>query len=98
MYKSGVKVRITKEERGYGAHAIIRNVPVNSYGKSMDELQTSFVDAINVKLGDTEGSYRKEDIDFTIDFRSFFEYYRSYHQSTSESDDWDAMETLGAAY
>jgi hypothetical protein len=98
MYKPGVKVRIRKEPGGYGAHAIIRNTPVDSYGRSLDEVQARFVDAMHVRLGDEEHSFQPEDINFTIDFRSFFDHYKVYHSTVFEADDWDTMEILGPAY
>ena len=98
MTKSGVIINITKEPRGYGAHALIENIPIDTYGNTLAELQETFIETVNSKFGNENESYHVEDIQFTIDLQSFFDYYKDFHVTGSEEHDWNMMKTLGPAY
>lgn len=98
MYKSGVTVSITKEQRGYGAHGLVNNVRIDTYGNSLEELQDRFIRTVNSKFGPASESYGSQDIEFRIDFKSFFDYYKDFHVFGSDEYDWREMKTLGPAY
>ena len=76
MIKPKVKITIVKEDVGYSAHTLVKNKFIATEAESFDSLLNNLLDAINFTF-DQEGIFYKiEDLKFTYDLASFFEYYK----------------------
>ncbi len=76
MNKPNIKVTILKEDKGYSAHASVKNNFIASEADSFECLITNFIQAVNFTFEKKGISYTKEELKFTYDLTSFFENYK----------------------
>ncbi len=72
ILKISVKVELTKS--GYSAFAL--NYPVYTTGRTIEELKTNMLDALNFYLEDEGIVIHAESIDFQYELDQFFKHYR----------------------
>jgi predicted RNase H-like HicB family nuclease len=76
MKKPFVNVTITKEVSGYSAFTNVGQDFIGTEGESYEELKTNILEAINLALEERDILYSMENIRFTLDLPSFFEFYK----------------------
>jgi len=76
MKKPHVNITITKEDTGYSAHTTIGNHFIGTEGETFDELKTNVLEAVNLTFKDKGFVYTPDEIKFTLDLHSFFEFYK----------------------
>jgi hypothetical protein len=76
MIKPKVKITIVKEDVGYSAHTLVKNKFMATEAETFDSLLNKLLEAINFTFEKEEISYKIEDLKFTYDLTSFFEYYK----------------------
>jgi hypothetical protein len=76
MKKPKIKVTITKENKGYSAHALVKNNFIASEAESFKELLTKILEAIDFTFENQGFKYSLEEIQFIYDLESFFDYYK----------------------
>ena len=76
MKKSRINVTITKEKVGYSAVTKQGNDFIGTQGNSFDELKINILEAINLAFTDKNIVYAIEEISFSLDLQSFFEFYK----------------------
>jgi len=76
MKKPGLKVTITKEESGYSAVARIDEDFIGTEGETLEELKSNIQEAINLACERKHVVHTLEEIDFTLDLQSFFDFYK----------------------
>jgi len=68
------KFIIEKTTTGYSAYCELK--PIYTSGRTILELQYNALEATNLFLEGSNKTVKREDIDFEIDFKQFFEYYK----------------------
>jgi hypothetical protein len=76
MIKPKVKITIVKEDVGYSAHTLVKNKFMATEAETFDSLLNKLLEAINFTFEKEGISYKIEDLKFTYDLASFFEYYK----------------------
>jgi predicted RNase H-like HicB family nuclease len=76
MKKPKIKVTITKEDKGYSAIALTKSKFISTQAETFSELLPNILEAINLSFEDLNIVFSKEDIQFSYDLQSFFEYYK----------------------
>ena len=76
MKKPKILVSITKEDSGYSAHALVDDISVNTQGETLEELKEMVMDAVNLSFEDKGFVFTEDDLKFTYDLESFFEFYK----------------------
>ncbi len=76
MKKPKIKVTITKENKGYSAHALVKNNFIASEAESFKEMLTKILEAIDFTFENQGFKYSLEEIQFIYDLESFFDYYK----------------------
>lgn len=76
MKKPKINMTVTKEDIGYSAHALVKNISINTEGDTYDELKANVLDAVNLAFEDKGFAYAVDEIKFTLDLISFFAFYR----------------------
>ena len=76
MIKPKVKITIVKEDVGYSAHTLVKSKFIATEAESFDSLLNNLLDAINFTFDQERIFYKIEDLRFTYDLASFFEYYK----------------------
>jgi len=76
MKKPKIKVSITKEITGYSATAFIGDDFIGIEGESFDELKLNIQESINFTFKEEGFVYSMEEIIFTLDLQSFFDFYK----------------------
>jgi hypothetical protein len=76
MKKPGITITITKEDSGYSAHALIDNISINTQGETLEELKGMILEAVNLSFEDKGFVFTEEELDYTYDLESFFEFYK----------------------
>jgi predicted RNase H-like HicB family nuclease len=72
--KKKIKVVVEKTETGFSAYS--DEYPVFTTGESFTELLHNAVEAMNLFLSDQESQITEKNIEFEIDLKQFFQYYR----------------------
>ena len=75
MKKPKIKILITKENSGYSAHCLVKNISINTEGDSFEVLKNNIIEAVNLAFEDHGIIFNMSDIDLTLDLRSFFAFY-----------------------
>ena len=76
MKKHKIDFSIIKEDSGYSANATLNKSFICAQGETFEELKTNIVDAVNLSL-DLKGQiYSIDDIKYTLDLQSFFDFYK----------------------
>ena len=73
--KPKIKLNIIKENEGYTAVGQWRNRSLVTCGDTWAELQTMIIDMLNLTFEDLGYTYTIDEIEFTYDLASFFEFY-----------------------
>jgi hypothetical protein len=76
MKKPKIKVTITKENKGYSAHALVKNNFIASEAESFKELLSKILEAIDFTFENQGFKYSIEEIQLIYDLESFFDYYK----------------------
>ena len=75
MKKPKIEILVTKEDTGYSATATVGKMFISTEAENFDELKNNIVDAVNLAFDDKEFSYILDEIKFSYDLQSFFEFY-----------------------
>ena len=75
MKKPKLHVTILKENVGYSATIISKNKFIASEAEKFDLLLTNLVEAINLTFEESGFTYQVNELKFTYDLESFFEFY-----------------------
>ena len=76
MKKPKIIVTITKEDSGYSAHALVDDISVNTQGETLEELKEMVLDAVNLSFEDKGFLFTEDELKYTYDLESFFEFYK----------------------
>jgi len=76
MKKPSINITIIKEDSGYSAHATIGNKFIGTEGETFEEIKANVVDAVNLAFEDKGFIYSADEIKFTLDLQSFFDFYK----------------------
>ncbi len=76
MRKPKIKITITKEDTGYSANAFSDNVFIATEGETFEELKSNILEAVNLSFEKKNMTYTLEEIKFSYDLESFFEFYK----------------------
>jgi hypothetical protein len=76
MKKPEINITITKEDKGYSASALIDGDFAGTQGDNYEELKANILEAVNLAMNDQHIEYAIEEIRFTLDLPSFFEFYK----------------------
>jgi hypothetical protein len=74
--KPAIIVTIVKEETGYSAFSEAENNSIHTEGETFDELKSNILEAVNLAFEEEGFSWSIEEIKFTYDLESFFEFYK----------------------
>lgn len=75
MKKPKLHVTILKENVGYSATIVSKNKFIASEAETFDLLLTNLVEAINLTFEEYGFTYQINELKFTYDLESFFEFY-----------------------
>lgn len=76
MKKPKINITITKEDSGYSAHSLTGNVFITTEGETFDELKANILEAVNLSFEEKNMVYTLEEIKFSYDLQSFFDFYK----------------------
>lgn len=76
MKKPKINITITKEEAGYSASALVGNIFIATEGEAFEKLKANILDAVNLSFEDKKLTYTLDEIKFSYDLESFFEFYK----------------------
>lgn len=76
MKKSKINITITKEEAGYSANTLADNIFIATEGETFEELKANILDAVNLSFENKKLTYTLDEIKFSYDLESFFEFYK----------------------
>jgi predicted RNase H-like HicB family nuclease len=68
------KIIVEKTKTGYSAYA--EKYPVYTVGKSLDELKSNILKAMNLLLEESGKNVTEDDLKITLDLPQFFEFYK----------------------
>ncbi len=74
--KPVIKVIISKEDSGYSAFAKPGNYSIHTEGDSFEQLKENILDAVNFTFEPDGFVYAINEIQFSYDLESFFEFYK----------------------
>ncbi len=75
MKKPKLHVTILKEDVGYSANVVSKNKFIAAEADTFDHLLTNLIEAINLTFEENGFFYQLNELKFTYDLESFFEYY-----------------------
>ncbi len=76
MKRPKITIVVTKEDTGFSAHALVDDVSINTQGETLEELSEMILDGVNLSFEDKGYLFNKEELNFTYDLKSFFEFYK----------------------
>jgi len=76
MRKPKINFIVTKEDKGYSANTSVNRSFIATQGESFEDLKINILEAINLAFKDKDILYSIDEIKFTLDLQSFFEFYR----------------------
>lgn len=76
MRKPKISMTVTKEDVGYSASASVGKNFIATEGETYDELKSNVLEAVNLALEDKGLIYSIEEVNFTLDLQSFFDFYK----------------------
>ena len=76
MKRAIEKIKLVVEKTNTGFSAYCEKYPVFTTGSTFMELQHHAVEAVNLFLSDRDKHITEENIEFEIDLKQFFQYYR----------------------
>lgn len=69
-----IEIIVERTKSGYSAYA--KKYPVYTVGKSLEELRTNIVDAINLYLEKVSKVVTEDNLKISLDLPQFFEFYK----------------------
>ena len=69
-----IEIIVERTKSGYSAYAT--KYPVYTVGKSLEELRTNIVDAINLYLEKDNKTVTEDNLKISLDLPQFFEFYK----------------------
>jgi predicted RNase H-like HicB family nuclease len=72
--KKKIKIKVEKTRTGFSAFS--EDYPVYTTGKTFTELLYNIIEALNLFLEDKKVQVNDSNIEFQIDLKQFFQYYR----------------------
>ena len=76
MGKPKINMTILKEDTGYSAYSLVGDLSINTQAEDFEELKENILEAVNLSFEDKGFNYTIDEIQYTIDLKSFFEFYR----------------------
>ncbi|MEO7177192.1 MAG: helix-turn-helix transcriptional regulator [Saprospiraceae bacterium] len=76
MKKPSIKFTVVKEDTGYSANGMVGDVFIVTEADNFESLNLMILEAVNLTFEDEGYDYSREEIKFTYDLESFFEFYR----------------------
>ncbi|MDP4207663.1 MAG: XRE family transcriptional regulator [Bacteroidota bacterium] len=76
MKKPKIILTVIKEETGYSAYTNVQDNFISTQAADFEELKRNILEALNLAFEDKEISYTIEEIRFTYDLASFFNFYK----------------------
>jgi hypothetical protein len=76
MKKPKINMIVTKEETGYSAYTTVGTDFVGTQGDNFEKLKASVLEAVNLAFEDKKFVYSTDEIKFTLDLQSFFDFYK----------------------
>jgi predicted RNase H-like HicB family nuclease len=76
MKKLKINITVTKEDTGYSAHTSAGKHFIATDGETFEELKTNILEAVNLAFEDKDFFYCIDDIKFSYDLESFFDFYK----------------------
>ena len=76
MKKPKIKLTITKEDKGYSAHAVVKNSFIATESETFDALKANILEAINLSFEEMGFVYAIDEVQFEYDLASFFDFYK----------------------
>ena len=76
MKKPLIKMTIIKENTGYSATISVIGRHVFTEGDTFSELKDNILEAVNLTFEDMSYVYTIEEIKYTLDIQSFFDFYK----------------------
>src|SRR5215203_264351 len=76
MKKEILTFTILKEDVGYSAHAEVDENFIATQGDTYDELKHNVIEATNLALEESGNTYTIEDVRFSYDVASFFDFFK----------------------
>lgn len=76
MKKHKIDITIIKEDSGYSANATVNKSFICTQGETFEELKNNILDAVNLALEANGLVYSNDDIKYTLDLQSFFDFYK----------------------
>ena len=76
MKKPKVNITVVKEDTGYSASTLLDNNFIATEGNTFEELKTNILEAVNLSFEEKEFVYNIEEIKFSYDIESFFDFYK----------------------
>ena len=70
------KIKVTVEKTDTGFSAYCNDYPVYTTGETFTELLENVVEALNLFLEDQKVQVKADNIEFQVDLKQFFQYYR----------------------
>jgi hypothetical protein len=74
--KPKIKLTIIKEEKGYTATGQWKDRSLITCGDTWEELQNMIIDMLNLVFEDLGYKYAIQEVEFTYDLPSFFDFYK----------------------
>lgn len=76
MKKPKIKLTITKEDKGYSAHAQVKNSFIATESETFEALKANILEAINLSFEELGFVYTIDEVQFEYDIASFFDFYK----------------------
>ena len=76
MKKPKINITVTKEDTGYSAHTSSGKHFIASVGETFEELKANILEAVNLAFEDKGFLYSIDEIKFSYDLESFFDFYK----------------------
>lgn len=76
MKKPKINITVVKEDTGYSANASVRDNFIATEGETFEELKANILEAVNFSFEDKGFVYSIDEIKFSYDLASFFDFYK----------------------
>ena len=76
MKKPTLIITVIKEDEGYSANSSVGNSFISTQAESFEDLKINILDAINFTFEEKGFSYTIDEIKFSYDLKSFFDFYK----------------------
>jgi hypothetical protein len=76
MKKTKINITVVKEDIGYSANTTVENNFIATDGNTFDELKSNILEAVNLAFEVKGFIYRIDEIKFSYDLESFFDFYK----------------------